>query len=77
MSERYSRHDILELNPQIHDEIDSTILTIVLEKDDSTQQVDYNDDVARMCDDEDLKLKVFDYKDLMMHLNNQDHDDSI
>jgi hypothetical protein len=74
---RYSRHDILELNPQIHDEIDSTILTIVPARDDSSRQVDCNDDEARMYDDEDLRPEAFDYKDPTKHLNSRVHDDSI
>jgi hypothetical protein len=44
--------------------------------DDLNQQVDYNDDEARMYDDVNLMLEAFDYKDLMMHLNSQVHDDS-
>lgn len=72
----YSQHDIPELNLQIRDEIDSISLTIVPAKDDLSRQVDYNDDVARMCDDGDLRPEASGYMDPMKHLNNLVHDDS-
>lgn len=72
----YSRHDILELNPQNRDEIDSTSRTIVPARDDLSRRVDCNDDVARMCDDGDPRPAASGCMDPMKHLSSLVHDDS-
>lgn len=72
----YSQHDILALNPQNRDEIDSIVRTTVPAMDDSSRRVDYNDDVARMCDDGDPRPAASGCMDPMKHLNSLVHDDS-